>query len=323
MCPSISRRLQRTGPAGTAHITPGTLPSPHPPSHVSWGGWTVTSPELSYLAPLNNYHLPSPGGPGPPAAGSAARKAGGWSPEAGEPPAQLGRFTGKPCQRSNSDVSERSWNVDCTSAWRQRVGPGAPMPHPPGGGGVFLSLSLRTDLVQEEPAPSSSLAIRAAELPSWPPAPSLQLWPPPPTRPHATHHSTPGPAGPAPGSDRKQPSARPGERAQEWVAGCLGRPLSGQGLKRGPRQLPKALGPRCASRDSADGQSLTHSFPPQTFTECRVGAGPGGARGVVGRMPGPPRGPCPAARGQVTSHCRRGFAGVSRLEIVRWGGDPA
>lgn len=158
------------------------------------GGWrTVTSPEVSYLAALNNYHLPSPGGPGPPAAGSAARKAGGWSPEAGEPPAQLGRFTGKPCQRSNSDVSERSWNADCTSAWRQRVGPGAPMPHPPGGGGVFLSLSLGTDLVQEEPAPSSSLAVGAAELPSWPPAPSLQLWPPPPTRPHATHHSTPAP----------------------------------------------------------------------------------------------------------------------------------
>lgn len=206
------------------------------------GGWrTVTSPELSYLAALNNYHLPSPGGPGPPAAGSAARKAGGWSPEAGEPPAQLGRFTGKPCQRSNSDVSERSWNVDCTSAWRQRVGPGAPMPHPPGGGGVFLSLSLGTDLVQEEPAPSSSLAIGAAELPSWPPAPSLQLWPPPPTRPHATHHSTPA------------PQARPRERQETaicppWGKGpgvggrMSGAAALGSGAQTGPPATPE--GPR-------------------------------------------------------------------------------
>lgn len=69
--------------------------------------------------------------------------------------------------------------------------------------------------------------------------------------PQAMHHTRPPQARPrGTTGDIRLPA--PGKGLT--VAGCLGRPLSGQGLKRGPQQLPKALGPRCASKDSRNSQ---------------------------------------------------------------------
>lgn len=122
----------------------------------------------------------------------------------------------------------------------------------------------------------------AAKLPSWPPAPPCGHGHPPTNAP--TPHTTPRrPTGPAPGSDGGHSSARPGDRAQERVAGCLGRPLSGHGLRGAPsnsrRPSVPAVPPGTVVTAKA---SLAHSRRGRSLS-AEWAPGLVGARGVDGR----------------------------------------